>query len=556
MPYNGSNRQGQEEPGEGPVDRIAQRLGALERASSVDVVLCVISFMLASCSGWILNGSMYAYVATYCGIAREIATLFSAAFFLALFAVATRRPALIDRRIVTVVALGCLITALLVLQFALRLEDGPATIVGFLFSNAGSTWSACLLAVALCSLHSPTSMLLAVVGGEALGEVLRSLLPMPSYNVGVVAVMACSALTILMLYRTAGTKLDSLSQGASPANLELANPESFLQPTHALFLCAFLFSVATGYELTLNEVAHAPVSSDLVAVALAGVALWMLLGSEADGGREDTLFSFSVLLVIAGFLVAPFTFVNGLPSANALQRIGVECFNMLAWLVVLSVGRRNLFALLPTFALLRCAMALGTDVGAVAGHTSNDLVGANEQAAALIAAVALFAFIAFLWVGFRKFSFAETIRGVAGIGPDVHTFGNAASDSDGQIDGERHCDGRLLEADKPLAEDARTGSSTGAVRAAEGAHGAGPDTEGGGVASSIEERCGRLGKEHGLTERETEIFAMLARGRNGQYVMEHYVISRNTVKSHVKHIYAKLDIHSQQELIDLVERNA
>ena len=68
------------------------------------------------------------------------------------------------------------------------------------------------------------------------------------------------------------------------------------------------------------------------------------------------------------------------------------------------------------------------------------------------------------------------------------------------------------------------------------------------------DRCIRRGAEGGLTERETEIFAMLARGRNGQYVMDHYVISRNTVKSHVKHIYAKLGVHSQQELIDLVER--
>ena len=77
---------------------------------------------------------------------------------------------------------------------------------------------------------------------------------------------------------------------------------------------------------------------------------------------------------------------------------------------------------------------------------------------------------------------------------------------------------------------------------------------GAGAGASIEERCAQLGAEGGLTERETEIFAMLARGRNGQYVMDHYVISRNTVKSHVKHIYAKLGVHSQQELIDLVER--
>ena len=70
---------------------------------------------------------------------------------------------------------------------------------------------------------------------------------------------------------------------------------------------------------------------------------------------------------------------------------------------------------------------------------------------------------------------------------------------------------------------------------------------------SIEEQCAELGSACGLTERETEIFAMLARGRNGQFVMDHYVVSRNTVKSHVKHIYAKLGVHSQQELIDLME---
>ena len=31
------------------------------------------------------------------------------------------------------------------------------------------------------------------------------------------------------------------------------------------------------------------------------------------------------------------------------------------------------------------------------------------------------------------------------------------------------------------------------------------------------------------------------------------VLSRNTVKTHVQNIYAKLGVHSQQELIDLVE---
>ena len=69
----------------------------------------------------------------------------------------------------------------------------------------------------------------------------------------------------------------------------------------------------------------------------------------------------------------------------------------------------------------------------------------------------------------------------------------------------------------------------------------------------MEERCAQLALQKGLTKRETEILTMLARGRNGKFIEEHYVVSYNTVKTHVKHIYLKLDVHSQQELIDLVE---
>ena len=71
--------------------------------------------------------------------------------------------------------------------------------------------------------------------------------------------------------------------------------------------------------------------------------------------------------------------------------------------------------------------------------------------------------------------------------------------------------------------------------------------------ATMDERIQNLSEEHGLTARETEIFALLARGRNAQFIMNHFVISRNTVKSHVRHIYTKLDVHSQQELINLVE---
>ena len=65
-----------------------------------------------------------------------------------------------------------------------------------------------------------------------------------------------------------------------------------------------------------------------------------------------------------------------------------------------------------------------------------------------------------------------------------------------------------------------------------------------------------LAESHGLTTREREIAGLLARGHSGRAIEERLVISNNTVKTHTRHIYKKLDVHSQQELIDLVERLA
>lgn len=509
---------------------IVQRIRGLGSAVNASVLLCVFVLAIMGSMGGILNASIYSRVAEYCGIAREISTLTTGVLFLAVFFTATRKPSLLDHRLLAVVAMGCAITAIFVLEFALRLEDGPMTVVGFLFSSAASAWASLMVICSVSSLGSSKAALVAVVCGMALGEVVRVAHPSVPFEVGIVEVVGSYALIAVLLYRKGGAKLDEIAHSTPPASLELSNPESFLRPAHALFLCAGLFSVATGYGLTLNEVSHAPISVDISAFVLVGVAVWMLLSQGEN--KEDLLFSFSVLLLVAGFIIAPFTFLTGMPSANALLRIGVRCFDMLVWLVVLAVGSRNMLALLPTFALVRFMGAVGTNVGAIAGHTTNDIVGTNSDAAMLIAEAALFAFIAFLWLGFRKFSFTDTIRGVVGVGRSVQGVGHksVAVEVARQDDGVDHAqaggDGVSCVGEAVLLE------------------------------STIEERCVDIGRAHGLTEREIEIFALLARGRNGQFVMDHYVVSRNTVKSHVKHIYSKLDVHSQQELIDLVEHAA
>ena len=68
----------------------------------------------------------------------------------------------------------------------------------------------------------------------------------------------------------------------------------------------------------------------------------------------------------------------------------------------------------------------------------------------------------------------------------------------------------------------------------------------------IGQRVAILAREHKLTPRETEVFGLLAHGRSIPYVRDALIISRDTAATHAKHIYAKLDVHSRQELIDLV----
>ena len=65
-------------------------------------------------------------------------------------------------------------------------------------------------------------------------------------------------------------------------------------------------------------------------------------------------------------------------------------------------------------------------------------------------------------------------------------------------------------------------------------------------------RIRELAGSYGLTPRETEVFDLLARGRSIPYVRDALFISKETAATHAKHIYAKLEVHSRQELIDLV----
>ena len=68
----------------------------------------------------------------------------------------------------------------------------------------------------------------------------------------------------------------------------------------------------------------------------------------------------------------------------------------------------------------------------------------------------------------------------------------------------------------------------------------------------VELICEEIATEFKLSPRESEILKMLAQGATTNRIAEKYVISPNTVNTHIKHIYDKTSIHNRADLIDYV----
>lgn len=65
-------------------------------------------------------------------------------------------------------------------------------------------------------------------------------------------------------------------------------------------------------------------------------------------------------------------------------------------------------------------------------------------------------------------------------------------------------------------------------------------------------RLQKLGEGWGLTQRERDIFELLAVGRTQPRIAESLCIAESTVNSHVRHIYRKAGVNGKQELLDYV----
>lgn len=362
----------------------------------------------------------------------------------------------------------------------------------------------------------------------ALAFGLSYLLRIPFSFVGYDAAVAVLVSLIFVMYAAcrplALSVLRAMTEATSAREASITEPASYLPFAHALFAAIFVFRIAYGFALTFESVDGIPQTTMLGIIPL---GLLLVLALMPRQPRADILYEAAALLVVAGFLtiivlngradVAHASLVNGLLFA------GSECFEVLMWFALASIGARNLANALAVLAWGRAASSFGLLCGATFGHWANavpDSLGISS----LVAAV-LFGFVAVNLTALKGFSFQGTIDGVQ---PVVALRVGTSSA-------------------KALADSAASAPSAG-IRPGDGEGDARAAFSG-----SLVESCDEVARAFRLTPREGEILGLLAHGRNAPYIQEKLVLSRNTVKTHVQNIYAKLGVHSRQELIDVVE---
>lgn len=336
---------------------------------------------------------------------------------------------------------------------------------------------------------------LSVTIAYVLAYALRGVFALLPWSINLALFCVVPLLAIALVARYARPVFDQVYAEGSPAQVALTAPSSVLPFGHQLFIILLLFRFIYGFTLTFGEVERIPLLAMAALVPL--VAVLVYVAASRKELSPDVLFQLSILCSVAGFLLLSIAGVNG-SLVSTLLSCGTGFFEILMYFVLIALGSRNTVIALPVLAWGNAMASWGTLLGANFGRLTNS-VSPDPVMTSAASALIVFGIVAYVVLVQKSFSFSHTIQGLAPLSPLVST----------------HVEGS---------------------------------------AATIEERCKLLGSERGLTDREQEIFEYLARGRNVRFIQDELTVSYNTVKTHVSHVYAKLDVHSHQELINLVER--
>ena len=278
----------------------------------------------------------------------------------------------------------------------------------------------------------------------------------------------------------------------------------------ALILYAFVFgsvSGSTGMQAAGPDTRTLALQVAQCGCVVCGVFLLAFLPTRGTGRLEvagRVLTPFLAILFLAHIVLPPEARRWLPPLTLAFWQL-VEVFVIL---VLVDVSRSGVGSLGLVFSAGWCVLAGGFAAGALFGSVTSAVFGIEEDAVNAITV--------------------------------LHTVVAVVASS-------------LLAAARYPEAEPHAGSSVPASVAPSGAAAPARAPAPAPAADAIAGACATLSARHALSAREAVVLELLARGNTRQSIATKLVVSENTVRTHVKNIYAKLRIHSKQQLIDLVD---
>ena len=302
-----------------------------------------------------------------------------------------------------------------------------------------------------------------------------------------------------------------------------------LPPTAGCVVCSLLPAIS-GWILFGREHAWSrkhrasvlPIDFDLksfawrigVCACLVGVADGMVRAAFLSSNNLSMHMFLQWPLAGAGLLPV-FTGAQDVESVLALA--GYGAFNVLIWMLLAEISYTYRLSSTEVFGIGWAMVTLGVLLGSIAGTIVDQFAPFTPQFLSLIALVATMAvLLSFLFV-FRESDLIDLTEE-----PD--------GDNAGAIE-----------------KAAESPSSEGVVAVA------GESGGDEGRRPRFHDRCLEVAAAFELSPKETEVMTLFAKGRSAARIQEELFISKGTVSTHLRHIYQKMDVHSKQELLDVIE---
>lgn len=457
-------------------------------------ILCIFALTTSFAEYWLLNYSAFPLFDSVFIWTREASAIAGGLVLTTVAFVSYWRPRLFGSKRFFTAALASMLVGVALVLTGLALQIPLVLVAGASLVTMGTGLSNMVIGIG-CIKLGMHKIGITVAVSYALAYCCRSLFAVLPTEVNLGLFCVLPLVSVVLMARFARPIFEQMCDGISPAQAAVTTPSSFLPFGNQIFIALLIFRFIYGFTLTFGEVDRIPLLAMGALVPLGLLAVFVVI-SRKDLS-PDGLFQLSILCSVAGFLMLSIEHVQG-SVTSILLSCGTGFFEILMFYVLIALGSKNTLNALPMLAWGSAMASWGTLLGANFGRFTNGQ--ATDLASfSIISSIMVFGIVVYVVLVRKSFSFASTINAVTPLVPLVPA--------------------RTIE----------------------------------GAPASLEERCASIGKARGLTEREQEIFEYLARGRNVRFIQEALVVSYNTVKTHVSHIYAKLDVHSHQELINLVE---